>query len=129
MVRRKAIIGCMTGAVVALSLAAHSAPRTYRVIQTDEGTRVERINQSLIRRLLSLPDRFVLIRIHRNPKGVSGFDKAITQKDMEKPPKVSETIRRSARGLLSTVERIPGANIVPDPVDSDPAPRGRRSRR
>lgn len=88
---------------------------------------MEKANQSLIRRLLSLPDQFVLIRIHRNPKGVSGFDKAITQKDMEKPPKVSETLRNATREVIDTVEKVPGATVVTDPIETRIAPRSVRS--
>jgi len=129
MVHGKTLIAGLTVAVLALPLGAPGATRTYRVVQTDEGTRVEKINQSLIRRLLSLPDRFVLIRIHRNPKGVSGFDRAITQKDMEKPPRVTETLRRSLRGVFNTVERVPGAGAITDRNDPEPTPRrGRTSR-
>lgn len=134
MVRRIALIGCFTAAVLMLPINAQPAPRTYRVIQTDQGTRVEEMNRSLIRRLLRLPDRFVLIRIRRNPKGVSGFDKAITQRDMEKPPRVSETIRRSTRGLIDTAKILPARNrdreqIDRRPADRDPVPRRGRSSR
>lgn len=89
------------------------ARRVYVVTKADGSVKVIDPERSLTNRLLSFPKR--ILGVARPPqKSTSkpeGFGRRITQRDMQTPPKASETIKESVSNSVDAVVDNTGAVV------------------